>query len=823
MADKFDTDALRRTHLLSDYLPQRGIELKRNGREWECACPFHAENTPSFKVYPGKRHPQRFYCHGCGVQGDVIEFVQEWDGVEFPEACQILGGERTPEAGRASASAGYEPGPDLYEPWKTKRPPEYAIPFEEAPGQDIYNPKRPEKLVTRYKPASIHPYRDAKGGILGYVLRVDLDGGRKITPTILWCRNEKTGQEGWCHKPMKDSGRPMYRLDALTANPDAQVLVFMGERKTDMAAALMPRQVCVSFAGGDRAAGKTDWTPLAGRDVIVWPDNDESGERAAQEICEAASVAGARTVRLIARPGDEKPKGWDVGDAIAGGWTREDVLRVCKARVAPWIAPEPPPEPPAPKPPEPRPEVRQTSQERPAPDPKRKPRPAPEPEPDTNVVRLPSAKLNPSQRPSQDWRSGFVMNNDGVVKPKVMANFINQLQRHPLMEGVLAKNLFSNENWIFKQPPWDDSEEFSPRKITDTDEIRATTWLEHAGMSPKPADTGKAMMVAAEASAFDPVRDYFEALDWDGTPRIEMWLNRYMGVTPTNGCAERAFGMRWLISCVARNLTRKPDGEKVDTMLIFEGAQGKRKSSALAKLATLNGTRYFTDSVRDINSKDTAMVMQNAIIAEVAELDALERSAVEGVKAWLSQQTDDYRPPYGRHPIKVPRRSILAGTVNPAGKGYLRDPTGARRFWPVYVSGEVDLDGIERDRDQLWAEAVALYRQGAQWWLTEAEEEVARVEQEKRYARDPWADKIDEACVTMSGLLTVPRIFGILGVPQHQIDDRKNNRVIGHLIAMGYERRVKTMPNGNRVHYYILAGEKLNDDEVLAEHAAHGV
>lgn len=843
MADKFDTDALRRTHMLSDYLPQRGIDLKRNGREWEACCPFHAENTPSFRVYPGRRHAQRFFCFGCGVQGDVIEFVQEWDGVGFSEACQILGGERTPDAGRASASAGYQPGPDLYEPWKTKRPPEYAIPFEEAPGQDIYNPKRPEKLVTRYKPASIHPYRDAKGGLLGYVLRVDLDGGKKITPTILWCRNEKTGQEGWCHKPMKDTGRPMYRLDALATNPGAQVLVFMGERKTDRAAALMPRQVCVSFAGGDRQAGKTDWTPLSGRDVIVWPDNDESGERAADEICAEATAAGARTVRVVARPGGERPKGWDIGDAMDAGWSKDDVLRFCKSRVRPWTAPkdvgskrateaegghrqETPPRPDeavSRQPPAPPRELRQTQQEKPEPEIERKPRPAPEADPDSNVVRLPSAKLNPSQRPSQDWRSGFVMNNDGIVKPKLMQNFINQLQRHPLMEGVLAKNLFTNENWIFKQPPWDDSETFSPRKITDTDEIRATTWLEQAGMTPKPADTGKAMMVAAEASAFDPVRDYFEGLKWDDTPRIETWLNRYMGVAATSGGAERAFGMRWLISCVARNLTRKPDGEKVDTMLIFEGAQGKKKSSALARLATFCGVRYFTDSVRDIGSKDTAMVMQNAIIAEVAELDALERTAVEGVKAWLSQQTDDYRPPYGRHPIKVPRRSILAGTVNPAGMGYLRDPTGARRFWPVYVSGDVDIDGIDRDREQLWAEAVAMYRQGAQWWLTDEEEVAARVEQEKRYARDPWADQIDEACATMTGLITLKRLFGMLGVPQHQIDDRKNKRVVGHLIAMGYERRRKVMPSGNAVHYYMLKGDRLNDDEVLSEHAAHGV
>lgn len=825
MADKFDTDALRRTHLLSDYLPQRGIDLKRNGREWETCCPFHAENTPSFRVYPGKRHAQRFHCFGCGVQGDIIEFVQQWDGVEFAEACQILGGERTPASDRASASAGYVPEADVYADWKTKLPPPYAIPFEEAPDQPIFNPKRPEKLVTKYQPSSIHPYRDAAGRLLGYVLRIDLDGDKKITPTILWCRNQKTGQEGWCHKPMKAERRPMYRLDALAKNPTAQVLVFCGERKTDKAAAVLPRQVCVSFAGGDRAAGKTDWTPLAGRDVLVWPDNDESGQRAADEICAAAQAAGAKTVRLIARPGDEKPKGWDVGDAIAEGWGKAELLNWAKERVRTWQAPPPEPEPPPAPPParhEPRQEARPTTQERPAPEPERKPQERPEADPDSNVVRLPSAKLSPGKRPSQDWRASFVTDAEGKIKQKLMVNFINQLQRHPLMEGVLAKNLFNNENWIFKQPPWHEGDTFSPRKITDVDEIRATEWLERAGLAPKPGDTGKAMMVAAEAAAFDPVRDYFESLKWDGKPRLATWLHRLMGVEPTQSGAERAFGKRWLIACVARNLTRKPDGEKVDTMLIFEGSQGKKKSTALAKLATIGGVRYFTDSVKDIGSKDTAMVMQSAIIAEIAELDALERTAVDAVKGWLSQQTDKYRPPYGRHVIDVPRRSILAGTVNPAGTGYLKDPTGARRFWPVMVSGSVDLDGIERARDQLWAEAVALYRQGEQWWLTDAEEEAARVEQEKRYSRDPWADAIDEIAVVHRGLLTLKAIYGQLGVPQHQVDERKNRRVIGHLVSAGYERRKKTVPAGYAIYHYVKPGDE-NDDEIQPGHAASSV
>ena len=201
--------------------------------------------------------------------------------------------------------------------------------------------------------------------------------------------------------------------------------------------------------------------------------------------------------------------------------------------------------------------------------------------------------------------------------------------------------------------------------------------------------------------------------------------------TPLN----RAIGSRWMISAVARIMQ---PGAKVDHMLILEGPQGTKKSSALKMLA---GADWFTDELAEIGSKDAAQQMRGIWIIEIAELDAISRAEVSRIKAFLSRTTDRYRPPYERYVVEVPRQCVFAGSVNP--DTYLRDETGNRRFWPVRC-GNINLDALSRDRDQLWAEAVARYRDGTIWWLNEAELIAdAKIEQDQRYQADAWDARID--------------------------------------------------------------------------------
>ena len=230
-----------------------------------------------------------------------------------------------------------------------------------------------------------------------------------------------------------------------------------------------------------------------------------------------------------------------------------------------------------------------------------------------------------------------------------------------------------------------------------------------------------------------PVRDYLTSLRWDGVPRLEQWVITYLGAEDT--ILNRAIAARWMISGVARIMQ---PGAKVDHMLILEGPQGGKKSSAIKTLA---GAEWFTDELAEIGSKDAAQQMRGIWIVEFAELDAISRAEVSRIKAFLTRTTDRYRPPYERYIITVPRQCIFAGSVNP--ETYLRDETGNRRFWPVRC-GHIDIAALSRDRDQLWAEAAARYCEGAIWWFEEPELiALAKAEQDQRYHADAWDSRID--------------------------------------------------------------------------------
>jgi predicted P-loop ATPase len=190
-----------------------------------------------------------------------------------------------------------------------------------------------------------------------------------------------------------------------------------------------------------------------------------------------------------------------------------------------------------------------------------------------------------------------------------------------------------------------------------------------------------------------------------------------------------------MISAVAR--AYQP-GCKADHVLILEGPQGQGKSSAFRVL----GGAFYSDDMPDLSSKDASLSANSAWIIELAELDSMAKTEVSRIKAFISRQVDKFRPPYGRSVVEVPRGSVFCGSVNPGGK-YLKDESGGRRFWPVACGDVLNLDALERDRDQLWAEAVTRYKKGEKWWLTEQKLiEAATQEQEERYRKDDWESLI---------------------------------------------------------------------------------
>ena len=149
-------------------------------------------------------------------------------------------------------------------------------------------------------------------------------------------------------------------------------------------------------------------------------------------------------------------------------------------------------------------------------------------------------------------------------------------------------------------------------------------------------------------------------------------------------------------------------------MLVLEGPQGARKSSAIAALCP--EPKWFTDGLKlDEAAREVIEQSSGKWIVEVAELGGMRKADVDNLKAMLSRLIDSARLAYGRHKQDRPRRFIMFGTVNPGANGYLKDATGNRRFWICPV-GEIDVEAIKRDRDHLWAEAVYRWRAGEPNW-----------------------------------------------------------------------------------------------------------
>jgi predicted P-loop ATPase len=239
-----------------------------------------------------------------------------------------------------------------------------------------------------------------------------------------------------------------------------------------------------------------------------------------------------------------------------------------------------------------------------------------------------------------------------------------------------------------------------------------------------------ALLRVARENPRDPLREYLGEVAWDGAPRLDTFLEAYVGAAVDSDERRRyvrAVSRRWLISLVARAL--RP-GCKVDTVLILEGAQGLGKSSALEALV---GSEYFLDTALDIGSKDSMQAIAGAWLVELAELASFRRADTERVKSFLTSKVDKFRPPYGATLLDSPRRCVVAGTCNPEeGVGYLKDRTGNRRFWPVAIDRRPDLDGIRRDRELILAEAVRALNAGERWHLDHEEGALAAEETDLR-------------------------------------------------------------------------------------------
>lgn len=846
-----DFDRIRREYPLPDIVAASGEKLTKDGDEWRCCCPFHAEDTPSFTIYRDGSSVWKYHCFGCGAHGDNIDFVKERYGKDVAEAVKIIDGEDAGRTRPLDKRKWQSESRSPYEGYEIGRPPPETPPIlARAKTPPLLNPKRIDpktgkpKLVV-YVPSMVFPYLTRDGELIGYVLRVEISmrgKTEKITPGIWWTKNEAANFEGWSHGSFP-APRPLYGLDRLARRPNAQVLLVEGEKCADAGNALAQevgkQLVAVTWMGGGKSLKKVDWSPLAGRSVIIWPDNDPEGWRTAmgwaapggewhKGLCDYAFDAGAVKIKIVHITAGARPDGWDIADGM-GEIGARGVDLLMKERIREWprekfeewkqkqIAKEAPQDVDPQRmegisPGKPDLPTHQGNGAVPSENRDARGQASIAAEPVEQHARATNGAAGAGngeiERPQQmhhgepinedTWRRHLIMKADGDgIKANSLQNAALLLQYERRFADIFAWNEFAKEVYLQRRPPWDVSGtmgHWHRRKITEPDVTSTACWLEYLGMSIKTNDVGKVINRVAQHNVYNPVAERLEQLQqkWDGMPRlsgggtddgdsIEPWLTEYMGAADTE--ENRAFGRKWMIGAVARALQ---PGCKLDTMLVLEGPQGLKKSTALRIIADAVVEGVFTDEISDPNSKDAGLQMQGAWIIEIAELDAFRRAEITQIKAWLSRQTDRFRRPYGKIVEEFPRSCVFAGTVNPIGIGYLKDPSGGRRFWPVAVEN-IDLARLARDAEQLWAEAVVAYKRGEKWWLEGSEIAYATIAQEQRYEEDPYAQMID-AYLRGKSVVSTLTIMDYLDIPKERRNSIVNRRIVAHLHRRDWTR-----------------------------------
>lgn len=406
------------------------------------------------------------------------------------------------------------------------------------------------------------------------------------------------------------------------------------------------------------------------------------------------------------------------------------------------------------------------------------------------------------QRPDGEWTTKLHYNAQGnlVAHPN---NVITILENDERCQNLLVSNEFSLRIEKLRSPPWGgDAGAWS-----DSDDLRLMYWLgETYHFNVKDDACAKAVKMVADKRPIHPVRDYLKGLAWDGQYRLSTWLHRYLGCEDSD--YTRAVSRKWLISAVARIM--RP-GCKADGVLILFGRQGKGKSTALSVLAG----DWFMDTPIPIGQKDAYEAIRGRWIIELGELDALNKVEATAAKTFFSSSEDTYRPSYGRHAVTSPRQCIFAGTTNHAV--HQKDPTGNRRFWSVSV-GNIDLEALRKDRDQLWAEAMALFNRISTdgkpdpepWWVMSHEYALFEAEQEQRRLADPWEEPIldwlDSVDVRdMRDFRTEDILMNCLKVPAERLNPQMQQRVVAILERNNFNRvRLGRDPNTRKRGGYVF-------------------
>ena len=392
-------------------------------------------------------------------------------------------------------------------------------------------------------------------------------------------------------------------------------------------------------------------------------------------------------------------------------------------------------------------------------------------------------------------------------------NIFNALNTDEDWSHIFAFDEFTNKKMLLKQLPGRAGNPtfFKPRELKDSDTTYVLRWLNRNGyLRVSKLVVIDCIQALCEENTISPVRHYLEGLQFNPSTerhQLSTWMQDYLGVYPKDDDEKayvQAVSRLSLIQGVARALN---PGCKADSVPILEGGQGIGKSTAIREL---HGADWFGDALPPMSSKDASDYVRGKWGIEFAELAFQQKAEVEAQKAFISRREERFRPAYGREEICYPRRCVFWGTTN--RNDYIKDDTGNRRFLPIRVN-QVDIEGLKANRDKLWAEAVNFYKQGEEYWLSDALLQQATQQANERVENDPWVELVQSLPSKITeGTLKQICLEIFEDIKEIQITTQMTRRLSTCLLQAGWKREGKysSGPQRNQARF-IRSAEDIAD------------
>jgi hypothetical protein len=526
--------------------------------------------------------------------------------------------------------------------------------------------------------STTYDYRDADG-----VLRFQKMRNPPGSKTRFFMRRPDS-KGGWINDTKGVDTSLLYRIDEVNEQIalGREIGVVEGEKDADNLWAIGIPATCNAH-GASEPGKKPKWTKqhseqLRGADIVVMGDNDAPGRDHIEATASMSHGIAARVRTLdLAQHWPGIPEGGDISNWLDAGHTREQLDALIEAEAKPWA-----------------PHINghagvQSDAKANGAGPGVFEEPG-DPGPTASEVNGATREPDrPQQTPSPAWPD---LGKGG----KPSASCANARAAIQALRIECRYDVFHDRKLVGGHA----IEQWAGELSDDACQMLRVIIKETFGFDPGKENTSNAAVQLCLQQRFDPVFDYLASLQWDRTRRVDQWMTTYLGAEASD--LNRAIGRLALVAAVRR--ARQP-GCKFDQIIVLEGVEGTGKSTAIVDLA---GKDNFSDqTIIGLDDRQQQEAMRGVWLYEIADLAGMSKADVDRTKAFASRVSDRARPAYGRHRIEQPRRCVFFATTN--NTEYLKSQTGNRRFWPVKTS-KIDIQGLRRDRDQLWAEAAQLAR-----------------------------------------------------------------------------------------------------------------